>query len=66
MTDAYDMGDLDNPDPVAFGKNVADFDIGEPMGSVVDALVIDTAGIGWWGSLTQSHPLPTAWHPRSL
>ncbi len=66
MTDAYDMGDLDNPDPVAFGKNVADFDIGEPMGSVVDALVIDTAGIGWWGSLTQVPPATDSLAPPVL
>jgi hypothetical protein len=30
MTDGYDMGSAEIPDPVAFGCNVADFNIGEP------------------------------------
>ena len=30
MTEGYDMGSAKIPDPVAFGWNVADFDIGDP------------------------------------
>jgi hypothetical protein len=29
MTEGYDMGSAEIPDPVAFGWNVADFDIGD-------------------------------------
>ena len=48
----YDMGnDPQNPDPVAFGQTVADFDIGEPIGNVLPMLRRDNTGTGWWGSL---------------
>lgn len=45
-------------DPVAFGWNVADFDIGEPLGFVVTILRYDRGDIGWWGSLDTELPEP--------
>ena len=45
-------------DPVAFGWNVADFDIGEPLGFVTTILRYDRADIGWWGSLGDELPQP--------
>ncbi|WP_433662337.1 hypothetical protein ACQPW1_09370 [Nocardia sp. CA-128927] len=44
------------PDPVRYGRDVADFDIGEPLGTVADRLRIDENGIQWWGS---PPPTPT-------
>lgn len=38
------------PDPVRFGQDVADFDIGEPLGSVIDGLQQAEDGTHWWGS----------------
>jgi hypothetical protein len=51
-----DLGDPLDPDPVAFGRDVADFDLGEPMGAVVNILRIDSDGIGWWGTLDEQLP----------
>lgn len=52
----YDMGaDIDAEQ---FGWNVADFDIGEPLGYVTTMLRYDSADIGWWGNLDDE--LPTA------
>jgi hypothetical protein len=48
--------DPEYPDAVAFGKTVADFDIGEPMGNTVDILRDDASGIGWWGTLGPELP----------
>jgi hypothetical protein len=36
-----------NPDAIGFGKDVANFDIGEPLGNT--PLRRDAAGILWWG-----------------
>lgn len=55
----YDMGE--DVDPVAFGWNVADFDVGEPLGYVTTVLRYDAADIGWWGNLGIT--LPRAPHP---
>jgi hypothetical protein len=48
----------DYVDPVAFGWNVADFDLGEPLGFVATILRYDRADIGWWGSLGPTLPYP--------
>jgi hypothetical protein len=40
----------DQPDPVRFGQNVADFDIGEPLGTVADHLHPSADGINWWSA----------------
>ena len=59
MTSGYDMADgavLEGhlPDPVGFGRNVADFDIGEPHNpSEYD---VDDLGIHWGGNLTNGLP----------
>jgi hypothetical protein len=50
--------DADWVDPVAFGWNVADFDIGEPLGFVATILRYDRGDIGWWGSLGVALPSP--------
>lgn len=52
----YDMGR--DVDPVAFGWNVADFDVGEPLGYVTTILRYDRADIGWWGNLGDDLPRP--------
>jgi hypothetical protein len=54
MAWGYDVGP--DVDPVAFGHNVADFDLGEPLGMVVRALRYDGGEIGWWGSLGAELP----------
>lgn len=50
----------DGVDPVAFGWNVADFDLGEPLGFVATVLRYDRADVGWWGSLGAELPEPPA------
>ncbi|MGI8678815.1 MAG: hypothetical protein ACR2LX_09045 [Jatrophihabitans sp.] len=45
-------------DPHAFGWNIADFDVGEPLGYVTTVLRYDRADIGWWGDLTDDLPRP--------
>ena len=60
MTGGYDMGSAKIPDPVAFGCNVADFDIGEPG---TGALRHDErSGTSWWGSLGDALPLRPSAH----
>jgi hypothetical protein len=59
MTDGYDMGSAENPDPVAFGRNVADFDIGEP-GPPGPLRHDQVTGTSWWGSLGDALPRHTA------
>jgi hypothetical protein len=51
MVPSYDVGSPLDPDPVWFGRAVADFDIGEPMGNLINVLRVDDEGVGWWGSL---------------
>jgi hypothetical protein len=41
--------------PEEFGQEVADFNIGEPLGAYAEILDVDSQGLGWWGHL----PLPT-------
>lgn len=36
-------------DPEFFGAHVADFSIGEPLGSLADTLREDSTGVMWWG-----------------
>lgn len=45
----------DEPPAEAFGKDIADFAVAEPLGSVSDRLVVDSNGLGWWGD----PPFPT-------
>jgi hypothetical protein len=52
----YDLGDPHEPNPESFGRTVADFDIGEPLGTIWDRLRYDNHGTGWWGTL--GHELP--------
>jgi hypothetical protein len=59
MTDGYDMGSAESPDPVAFGWNVADFDIGEP-GPPGPLRHDEVTGTSWWGSLGDALPMHTA------
>jgi hypothetical protein len=46
----------DATDPDEFGRDVADFDIGEPLGTVVERLRVDAAGVHWWGDLDDELP----------
>ncbi|CAM4462155.1 hypothetical protein NONI108955_30900 [Nocardia ninae] len=46
------------PDPVQFGRDVADFDIGEPLGTVTDHVRVDDNGIQWWGKLPATPDQP--------
>jgi hypothetical protein len=43
-------------DPESYGRDVADFDIGEPLGTVVDRLRLDDHGVSWWGSTDKELP----------
>ena len=52
-TDMY--GDPSS-DPTRFGEDVADFAIGEPLGTVADHLRQDDNGVYWWGSVTRELP----------
>ncbi len=54
----YEMGLDGEVDPLVFARNVADFDIGEPLGFVVTVLRYDGADIGWWGNLAEDLPRP--------
>ena len=55
MAWGYDVGP--DVDPVVFGHNVADFDLGEPLGMITRALRFDADGVGWWGSLAEALPV---------
>jgi hypothetical protein len=57
-TGGYSGHDPHWVDPVAFGWNVADFDLGEPLGFVATILRFDRGDIGWWGSLGVTLPGP--------
>ncbi|WP_147471782.1 hypothetical protein [Nocardia stercoris] len=37
------------PDPTRFGQDVAECDIGEPLGTIAEHLRADANGIHWWG-----------------
>jgi hypothetical protein len=55
MTSGYSMDDVaviagGLPDPVGFGWNVADFDIGEPHEPSL-GMPIDEAGVRWHGNM---------------
>jgi hypothetical protein len=52
----YELGDPGDPDPTAFGQTIAEFDIGEPLGTVFDQLRADDDGTGWWGTLGSELP----------
>ena len=55
MTEYYDMGNAEIPDPVAFGWNVADLDIGDP-GTDGPLRHDEDSGTSWWGSLGDALP----------
>lgn len=44
-------------DAERFGREVADFDIGEPLGTVANNLRPDRNGIDWWGYLDAKTPV---------
>lgn len=54
--------DGDDSEPVEFGRQVADFEIGEPLGSRVTRLRRDEHGVGWWGSLGDDLPVRSSMH----
>jgi len=54
-----DVVSAESPDPVAFGWNVADFDIGEP-GPPGPLRHDQDNGTSWWGSLGDSLPRNTS------
>jgi hypothetical protein len=54
-TKYYDMGSAETPDPVAFGWNVADLDIGDP-GTEGPLRHDKESGTTWWGSLGDALP----------
>jgi hypothetical protein len=45
----YATGDVATPEE--FGQEVADFNIGEPLGAYLDILDFDADGVGWWGHI---------------
>ena len=47
--DVYATGDVATPEE--FGQEVADFNIGEPLGAYGDILDVDADGPGWWGHI---------------
>jgi len=55
MTEYHDMGSTEIPDPVAFGWNVADLDIGEPGPGPLRH--DENTGTSWWGSLDDALPM---------
>jgi hypothetical protein len=40
-----------------YGRDVANFEIGEPLGTVSERSRADESGIGWWGSLDEVPPI---------
>ncbi len=54
----YDLGPTatGQVDPMPFGWNVADFDIGEPLGYVATILRADDTGVEWWGTVGSELP----------
>ena len=46
-------------DPAEFGREVADFSIGEPLGTVAKYLRPDASGVHWWGDLDEDLPRRT-------
>lgn len=51
-----DMYGAPPTDAVQFGRDIADFEIGEPLGSVVERLRPDSADVYWWGDLDEELP----------
>jgi len=43
-------------DPRSFGQEIADFSIGEPLGTVIERLRPDPLGVHWWGDLDADLP----------
>lgn len=43
-------------DATELGQDIADFDIGEPLGSVSERLRVDVYGVQWWGHLLPDLP----------
>lgn len=39
----------EDPSPEVFGREIADFAIAEPLGTIAGNLVMDHDGVGWWG-----------------
>lgn len=49
IVDAYVTGEVATPEEA--GQEVADFNIGEPLGAFADILDVDPDGVGWWGHI---------------
>jgi hypothetical protein len=50
LYDGHDGG-AGLPNPLAFGRNVADYDLAEPLGGAAESLTRDESGISWWGTV---------------
>ena len=48
------------PTPEEAGREFADLAIGEPLGAIVDSLVNDRDGLGWWGEAPLPPTRPTS------
>jgi len=54
-------------DPASFGQDIADFSIGEPLGTVADHLRQDAHDVSWWGTLGGELPsLPDSARLRAV
>ena len=61
------MFDEPASDPAQVGRDIADFDIGEPLGTVAERLREDAHGVHWWGGLNAELPtLPDSKRLRSV
>jgi hypothetical protein len=61
LGDYYNLVDRHEPDPIAYGKAVADFNLGEPLGSHTEELMYGADKFPWWGHLEETSP---AWKQR--
>jgi hypothetical protein len=59
LYDSHGAG-ADAPEPVAFGYDVADNDLGEPLGGAAETLRTDADGVRWWGCLLSELPAAPA------
>ena len=55
-----DMYGDEPSDPEEYGRDVADFSIGEPLGTVAQHLRPDKEGVHWWGDLGEALPCKPA------
>lgn len=60
MTKSGSPKEEEPEDAERFGRGVADFDIGEPLGTVKASLQPDVNGVHWWGYLDSALPIRPA------